>query len=87
MVFNPAPMDAQVAACPLQLVDLLILNRAEVQALGGCRDVEGAFSALRQLCSQAAVVLTLGRDGALFITGSSRHLCRLLGKPRITPAP
>lgn len=66
IAFNPAPMTDAVHDYPLDLVDLLIVNETEAEALAG-ESAEGAGAALRKRYPQADVLLTLGSQGAKFL--------------------
>lgn len=76
VVFNPAPMDPQVHAYPLEQVDLLILNQSEAAGFCNSSDPTTLCTQLRGICANAAVVLTLGADGALLSDGSGTHYQR-----------
>lgn len=62
--FNPAPFDESVATLPLDLVDLLVVNEGECQALAGTDDVERGAGRLLDTVRQT-VVVTLGGRGAM----------------------
>ena len=64
ILFNPAPMEASVKDLPLQLLDTLIVNEGEGQALGGDMD------ALRAAYPRQRILLTQGSRGACLWTGS-----------------
>jgi ribokinase len=53
--FNPAPMTSAVAEYPLELVDTLIVNETEWEAVAGC-----------QLPSALNILKTLGARGAVY---------------------
>jgi len=74
VVFNPAPMSPAVRDCPLQDVDIFILNETEAEGLTGRRSPEGVRAAMVASYPHAATVLTLGRRGAAYID-SSGMLC------------
>ena len=64
ILFNPAPMEASVKDLPLQLLETLIVNEGEGQALGGDMD------ALRAAYPRQRILLTQGSRGACLWTGS-----------------
>lgn len=69
IVFNPSPMDAKIAAMPLELCDYLLLNEIEAGDLCGV----GEGDLLERICKkfpQAAVVLTMGKEGACYFAPS-----------------
>jgi ribokinase len=65
---NPAPMDDSVHAFPLELLDLLIVNEHEGEALSGETEPKRILSALAEKYPQTRVCLTLGGDGVMFRT-------------------
>ncbi len=65
VVFNPAPMTVALSAAPLGLVDVLILNETEAEALVGAAPPEDTVAALRVRYPETTVVLTLGAEGVL----------------------
>ncbi len=52
--FNPAPMTGAVATYPLELIDTLIVNETEFEALAGCRLPE-SLNLLKTLGARGAV--------------------------------
>lgn len=64
ILFNPAPMESSVKALPLELLDTLIVNEGEGQALAGDMD------ALRRAYPDQRILLTQGSRGASLWTGS-----------------
>ncbi|MEY9962991.1 ribokinase [Streptacidiphilus sp. MAP12-16] len=66
VLLNPAPA-RDLPAELLDMVDVLVPNRTELAALVGhpLPDLHAVADAARQLRGPAAVVVTLGRDGAL----------------------
>ncbi|MFD7921027.1 ribokinase [Streptomyces sp. NPDC059740] len=88
VLYNPAP--AVAGAVPPPQVDILVPNRTELAALAGCevpRTVEEVTAAARRLRGAAAVVVTLGGDGALVLEGSAhRHVPAFPVRPVDTTA-
>ncbi|WP_309399906.1 ribokinase [Cerasicoccus maritimus] len=72
IAFNPAPMTDAVQGFPLEMVDLFIVNETEAEALAGA-SIEMAGEALCACYPQAAVLLTLGAEGAVYFKDSERH--------------
>jgi ribokinase len=68
VVFNPAPMTPEVLEYPLDLVDILVVNRTEAMGLCGENEPSAICDALNSRYPNASVVLTLGRDGATYST-------------------
>lgn len=69
VVFNPAPFDHQTLSYPLDLIDLMILNQTEAEALCGQREPQAACVQLNRAYPRARLVLTLGAEGALYSDG------------------
>lgn len=68
VVLNPSPMDEKIAALPLELCDYLLLNEVEAGDLcGGAADKEALLARVCKKFPKAAIVLTLGGDGAAFM--------------------
>lgn len=65
LVLNPAPMDARVLECPLEAIGSLVLNEVEAAQLAGEAVPAAALAALRRRLPGAAIVMTLGPEGAL----------------------
>jgi ribokinase len=66
VVFNPAPMTPAVRDYPLPAVDLFILNETEAEELTGKTTPEEVRAVMGRQFPQAATVLTLGRQGAMY---------------------
>ncbi|MGC1954324.1 MAG: ribokinase [Gammaproteobacteria bacterium] len=65
---NPAPMAEQVLDYPLELIDLLIVNEAEAQALSGDSAPDAVYRAFSQRCPNTALLLTTGSRGASYFS-------------------
>ena len=67
IAFNPSPMEARVLDFPLEYVDLFLLNRVEAAQLTGQDGAaDDLLRVLREKFPGAAVVLTLGEQGAVY---------------------
>jgi ribokinase len=72
IILNPSPMDERIAGLPLGYVDIFILNEVEAGQLLK-EDVAGGFDgrtlagALKNAFPSAAIVLTLGGDGSIYM--------------------
>ncbi len=75
VALNPAPMSPAVNDYPLQDVDLFILNETEAEGLTGRNTPESVRAAMTARFPHAATVLTMGREGAVFMdsTGIIHH--------------
>ena len=66
VVLNPSPITKTLAAYPLELVDLFIVNEIEGEALTGETEPESILAAFRKKYPGARVVLTLGSEGSCY---------------------
>ncbi len=74
IVFNPAPMTAEVHQYPLALVDFFVLNETEAEELTGKIDPAEVRNHMLGRFPHAATVLTLGSKGAMYFdAGSMLH--------------
>lgn len=73
IVFNPAPMTADVLSYPLECVDIFILNETEAEGLTGKTDLADVIASMRDRFPSSAAVLTLGSKGAIYFDASSVH--------------
>ncbi len=69
VVFNPAPMGAEVLDYPLDGVSIFILNEIEGEAFTGASEPDAILTGMRRHFPTATVVLTLGADGAIYDDG------------------
>lgn len=72
IVLNPSPMDEKIGKLPLEYVDYFMLNEVEAGQILGC-DTEKEFDgreltqSLREKFPSAAIVLTLGSAGSVYM--------------------
>ncbi len=69
IAFNPSPITAGLHDYPLQLVDLMIMNEIEGFELTGEKTEESIVKKMHKVYPDTAVILTLGKKGALFSDG------------------
>ncbi|MBQ4582971.1 MAG: ribokinase [Oscillospiraceae bacterium] len=71
IALNPSPMNDTVPDLPLDTVDWLLVNEVEAGQILGCGVTNGvaAARALREKLPHAAIVLTLGGEGAVYADG------------------
>ena len=75
IAFNPSPITEQLLGYPLNLVDILVLNEIEGYELTKEKNYEDILKKLHQIYPKTSIVLTLGKNGAIFSDGvnSYRH--------------
>ena len=72
LAYNPAPMNKEALACPLDKIDWLVVNETEGQALTGKADVNDILNDLKQRFPLTKTVVTLGAKGLMYIDANSR---------------
>ncbi len=75
VVFNPAPMTPEVQGYPLDGVSLFVVNQTEGAMLAGVEEAspDSLVGMLQARFPDAAILLTLGRDGSLYVS-SGEHI-------------
>ena len=69
IAFNPSPIDGKISQLPLEKVEFFLLNEIEGAALGGGNRPEEILEGLKKRYPKAKIVLTLGKEGALYFDG------------------
>ena len=72
VALNPSPC-GDLPEADLSMVDWLILNEVEGAALSGETEIAAMPDALRRRYPRANILLTLGAEGAVCLTGEERH--------------
>ncbi|HEX3039349.1 MAG TPA: ribokinase [Caproiciproducens sp.] len=72
IALNPSPFDEAVQKCDLYKVSFLLLNEIEGLQISGSREPEKILQFFAQTYPKTSVVLTLGKDGAVYQDGSGR---------------
>ncbi len=86
-VLNPSPITDELLGYPLDYVDWFILNEIEGRALTGKTEPANIMAEMRVKYPSARVVLTLGKDGAMYFdTEMSVSVPAGKGKPVDTTA-
>lgn len=67
IVFNAAPMTAEVTDLPLADLDLLLVNEIEGEAISGAGEPDTVLATLARQFPSVNIVLTLGEAGAQFM--------------------
>lgn len=66
IVLNPSPFNEKLDACDLGKISLFLLNEVEGEQLTGEKDFEAILNGLKEKFPQAEIVLTLGKEGAVY---------------------
>ena len=74
IAFNASPISEALLSYPLDLVDYYLINEVEGKALAGeeAKSNEEILAALKKRFPNAAIVLTVGKDGVLYQYGDER---------------
>ncbi len=70
IAFNPSPIDEEISQLPLENVEFFLLNEIEGAALGGGEKPEDILEGLKRRYPGAKIILTLGKEGALYFDGT-----------------
>lgn len=70
IVLNPSPIGPEIGESDLSLVDYFIMNEIEGLAITGKKDPIEILDEMHRCYPKAAVVLTLGHEGACFGNGT-----------------
>lgn len=70
--FNPSPADEKIAEYPFEIIDMLILNELEGQALTGEKEENAILDQLLKQYPQMQIVLTLGEMGSVYADQEKR---------------
>lgn len=72
IAFNPSPYNDAVKKCDLNKISFLLLNEIEGLQISGEREPEKILKYFAKTYPNTAVILTLGKDGAVYQDGSVR---------------
>jgi ribokinase len=67
IAFNPSPFDEHIQELPLSLVHWFLLNELEGMEISGQKEPEQIAAGIRRKYPDSAIVLTLGKDGVLYM--------------------
>lgn len=70
---NPSPMDERIREVDLSKISVFLVNEIEGGQITGQKETDAILSVFREKYPEAAVVLTLGKDGAVY-QDSSRQI-------------
>lgn len=73
IALNPSPYDEKLSACDLKKISVFLLNEIEGGQVTGLSDPEEILDKLLELYPGAQIVLTLGKDGAVYADKNNRY--------------
>lgn len=73
VVLNPSPYDSALENCDLGKVSMLLLNEIEGEQITGEKAPENILERLREFYPETKIVLTLGKNGAVYQYKDERY--------------
>ncbi len=73
IALNPSPFDDKLNACDMSKIGIFLLNEIEGGQITGETEPELILNKLQELYPEARIVLTLGKDGAVYAHKSERY--------------
>ena len=81
VVLNPSPFDEKILALDLSLLDAIIVNETEGNGLSGKTEPEAILAELLTRYPKMKIVLTLGKQGAVYADVQTRASCNIIKMP------
>lgn len=81
VLLNPSPFNERITALDLAQIDALIVNETEGEAISGEREPNAILDALLARYPAMRVVLTLGKQGAIYADATQRVSCPIIKMP------
>lgn len=72
IALNPSPYNEKIEQCDLSKISVFLLNEVEGEQMTGEKEPEKILDRLLGLYPDAKIVLTLGKEGAVFAEGNVR---------------
>ncbi|MBQ8688588.1 MAG: ribokinase [Ruminococcus sp.] len=73
IALNPSPFDGKLLECDLKKISIFLLNEVEGEQVTGEKDPDTILNKLQELYPEARIVLTLGKDGAVYAYKDERY--------------
>ena len=73
IALNPSPYNEKLDAVDMKKIGIFLLNEVDGFQLTGKKDPEEIIEAVRELYPHARIVLTLGKDGAVYADREQKH--------------
>ena len=73
IALNPSPFDDKLSACDLSKISIFLLNEIEGGQITGKTEPNDILDKLQELYPEARIVLTLGKDGAVYAHKNARY--------------
>ena len=72
IALNPSPFNEKLDAVDMSKISIFLLNEVEGFQLTGQQEAEAIIAKLRELFPHARIMLTLGKDGAVYADGTQK---------------
>ena len=73
IALNPSPFNEKLDAVDMKKISIFLLNEVEGFQLTGEKETEAIIAKLRELFPHARIMLTLGKDGAVYADKDQKH--------------
>ena len=73
IALNPSPFNAKLDAVDMKKISIFLLNEVEGGQITGLTDPQEIIAKMKQNFPEARIVLTLGKDGAIYVEGDEQH--------------
>ncbi|MBQ8513943.1 MAG: ribokinase [Ruminococcus sp.] len=73
IALNPSPFNEKLMECDLKKISIFLLNEVEGEQVTGEKDPDTILNKLQELYPEAKIVLTLGKDGAVYAYKDERY--------------
>lgn len=74
IALNPSPFNEKMNECDLKKISIFLLNEIEGEQITGEKNPDTILDKLQQLYPEAKIVLTLGKDGAVYAHKGERYV-------------
>ena len=72
IALNPSPFNEKLDAVDMKKISIFLLNEVEGFQLTGEKETEAIIAKLRELFPHARIMLTLGKDGAVYVDAQQK---------------
>lgn len=73
IALNPSPFNDNLKECDLTKISIFLLNEIEGAQITGLSNPDDILHKMQEMYPKAKIVLTLGKDGAIYAEGQQRY--------------
>ena len=73
IAINPSPFDEKLSKVDMSKIGIFLLNEVEGEQVTGLKDPDEIIAKLLSMYPDARIVLTLGKDGAIYADKDQKH--------------